>query len=311
MPLPQQYQKITTNGVKGMILAALDTGSNAWVGDIAMTVNSDQALESYAWLGNAPALREFIGGRTAKELIENGFTISNKDYESSIKFKSKDMRRDKLGMIQVRVNQLAERVLDHPAKLLTALLLTGASALCYDGQYFFDTDHAEGSSGTQANSISVDIVAPTAPTVDEFALGVMKGLQAILGFKDDAGEPMNQSASSFQVQVPVSYMAVALEAVTALLGTGGKSNTLPALKGKFSIDVVVNPRITWTDKFAIIRTDSSAKAFVLQEEDIPDVVALGEGTEYEQLNREQLFGIDWTGNVGFGFWQHACLITFT
>ncbi|MBX9456134.1 MAG: Mu-like prophage major head subunit gpT family protein [Rhizobium sp.] len=114
--LPQQYGKITTNGVRGMILAALDTGSNAWVGDIAMTVNSDQALESYAWLGNAPALREFIGGRTPKELAENGFTISNKDYEGSIKFKSKDMRRDKLGMIQVRVNQLAERVLDHPAQ---------------------------------------------------------------------------------------------------------------------------------------------------------------------------------------------------
>ena len=38
--LPQQYQKITTNGVKGMILAALDTGSNAWVGDIAMTIEA-------------------------------------------------------------------------------------------------------------------------------------------------------------------------------------------------------------------------------------------------------------------------------
>lgn len=147
--------------------------------------------------------------------------------------------------------------------------------------------------------------------MDEFALGVMKGIQQIFGFKDDAGEPMNQSAASFQVQIPVSYMGVALEAVTALLGTGGKSNTLPALKGKFTIDVVTNPRLTWTDKFAIIRTDSAAKAFVLQEEDIPDVVALGEGSEYEQLNREQLFGIDWTGNVGFGFWQHACLVTFT
>lgn len=308
--LPQQYQKITTNGVKGMILAALDTGSNAWVGDIAMTITSDQAQENYAWLGSAPALREFIGGRTPKELAENGFIISNKDYEGSIVVKSKDMRRDKLGMIQVRVNQLAERALDHPAKLLTNLLMTGASALCYDNQYFFDTDHVEGQSGPQSNSITHDIVTPTAPTVDEFAPAVMKAIQAIVGFKDDAGEPMNQSAANFQLQVPVGFMAVALEAVTALLGTGGKSNTLPALKGKFTLDVVVNPRLTWTDRFALIRTDSAAKAFILQQEDIPDVVALGEGSEYEQLNKEQLYGIDWTGNVGFGYWQHAVLVTF-
>lgn len=309
--LPQQYQKITTNGVKGMILAALDTGSNAWVNDISMHVMSDQALETYAWLGNAPGLREFVGSRTTKELAENSFTISNKDYEGSIAIKSKDMRRDKLGMIDIRVNQLAERVLDHPAKLLTTLLLAGASSLCYDGQYFFDTDHAEGSSGTQSNSISVDIATTTAPTVDEFASAVMQAIQKLFSFKDDQGEPMNQSATAFQVQIPPGFMAVALEAVTALLGTGGKSNTLPALKGKFTIDVVVNPRITWTDKFVLLRTDSAAKPFILQEEAVPAVVALGEGSEYEVLNNEQMFGVNWTGNVGFAYWQHAVLVTFT
>lgn len=313
--LPQQFQKITTKGVVGMILARLETGSASWVGDIAMRMNSTQAVEEYAWLGSAPALREFIGGRTPAELAEYSFTVTNKDYEGSITFKSKDMRRDKMGMIQVRVNQLADRAMDHPAKLLSALMIAGEATTCYDGQFFFDTDHSEGSSGTQSNDITFDISdagtggTATAPSAETMARAILAAIQQIYTFKDDRGEPMNQGASRFQVQVPVTFMSAALEAVTTLLSGGGNTAVLAALKGIFTIDVVPNPRLTWTTKFAVFRTDEAAKPFILQEEDIPDVIALGEGSEYEQLNKEQLFGVDWTGNVAYAYWQHACLVT--
>lgn len=310
--LPQQMEKLTTRGVRGLVLARLDTGPAGWIGKVAMKVSSDQAVESYAWLGNAPTMREFIGGRTPKELAELSFTISNKDYESSIRIQSKDMRRDKLGMIQVRVNQLADRANDHPAKLLSALLLNGASALCYDGQYFFDTDHSEGSSGTQSNSISVDVTTPASPSSDEMGDAIMAAIGKMYTFKDDVGEPMNQSAVAFTVMVPATLMGPALKAVSALLGSGGASATLPSLEKYFTIDVVVNPRLTWTDKFVVLRTDEAAKPFILQEESAgADVVALGDGSEYEQLNKEQLFGIDWVGNVGYGYWQFAVLVTLT
>ena len=309
--LPQQFEKITTRGVKGMILARLDTGGSAWINRVAMRMTTDQASEEYAWMGTPPALREFIGNRSPVELKELSFVITNKDYEGSITIKSKDMRRDKLGMINVRVNQLADRALDHPAKLLSTLIINGEGTVCYDGQYFFDTDHAEGESGTQSNDIGAGAASATAPTTAEMSDAIMAAIQAIVGFKDDRGEPMNQSASEFDVMVPVPYMKSAMMAVTALLGSSGGSNTIPALKDNFKVNVVVNPRLTWTTKMAVFRVDDAAKSFIVQEEDIPDVVALGEGSEYEQLNREQLFGIDWTGNVGYGYWQHACLVTFS
>lgn len=307
--LPQQFTKITTNGVKGLILARLDTGPVGWINDVAMRVTSDQATETYGWLADAPALREFIGGRTPAELAENSFQISNKDYEGSIAIKSKDMRRDKFGMIQIRANQLADRANDHPAKLLSSLIIAGESTACYDGQFFFDTDHSEGSSGAQSNDIGASATAPTNPTADEFGDAVMGAIQAILGFKDTRGEPMNQSASNFTVMVPIPFMKAGFKAVTALLGTGGVSATLPNLKQYFNVNIVPNPRLTWTTKFAVFRTDEAAKPFILQEETIPEAIALGEGSEYEQLNKEQLFGIDWTGNVGYGYWQQACLVT--
>ncbi len=313
--LPMQNSQITARGVRGLILAALDTGNNSWIDRVAMRMSSDQAIETYAWLGSSPAMREFIAGRQPAELKENSFQISNKDYETSLKVLLKDMRRDKLGMIQMRVNQLADRAMDHPAKLLSNLLVAGEATTCYDGQYFFDTDHSDGDSGTLSNSITYNSTAAsvptTAPTTDVMGEAILKSIQQMYGFKDDKGEPINQSARDFTVMVPTPFMGVALKATTAILGTGGVSATLPSLSQYFNITVVPNARLnSWTTKFVTLRTDEAAKPFILQEEGPMDVMALGEGSEYAQLNKECLFGIDWSGNVGYAWWQHACLTTF-
>lgn len=311
---PSQYQSITTRGVRGMLLQALETGAASWINDLVMRTTSDQASENYAWLGAPPAMHEFIGKRKLESLPEVSFSISNKDHEANLVIKSKDMRRDKLGMIQTRVNQLADRVNDYPATLLSTLILNGGAALAYDGQYFFDTDHSEGSSGTLSNSISVDITTTTAPTADEMAVAIMAAIQKMYGFKDNAGQPMNQNARAFTVMVPTTFMTAAFQAVTALLGANGQSAIIPSLRDKFTINVEVNPRLdaSWTTKFSVFRTDGNVKPFILQEEEGGrDVIALGDGSEYEQMNKEQIFGVDWAGNVGYGYWQGAVLVTFT
>ena len=145
-----------------------------WVDPVSMLFTSDQASETYAWLGQSPAMREWIGGREAKGFRENGITIANKKYEATLEIPLDWMRRDKTGQIQVRIDEMAQRANAHWAKLLTALIEAGEAATlgtCYDGQYFFDTDHSEGDSGTQSNDISVDITTTTAPTAAEMGNG--------------------------------------------------------------------------------------------------------------------------------------------
>lgn len=309
---PAQNDKLSTRGVKSMLLLALETGTASWVTQLAMKTESDQASETYAWMGAPPSMHEFIGKRQLNELGEVSFVISNKDHEANLVIKSKDMRRDKTGVIQIRVDQLANRVNDYPAKLLSTLILSGESALCYDGQYFFDTDHSEGQSGTLSNSISFAAATGTTPTVDEMSDAIIAAISQMYLFKDDQGEPINQEAREFVVMVPVTYMGVALKAVKVLTGASGATATIAALKDDFKISVVTNPRLTWTTKFAVFRVDGAIKPFVLQEESGGrDVVAIGDGSEYEQLNKEQIFGVDWAGNVGFGYWQGAVLVTIT
>ncbi|MCB9993116.1 MAG: Mu-like prophage major head subunit gpT family protein [Hyphomicrobiaceae bacterium] len=311
MTRPFQFQYVTDSAVTAMMLAALDTGSVGWVDSVAMRVDSDDNSETYGWLGNVPGLSEFIGGRSVNELKEYSFSVTNKDYESTLRFQRKDMRLDKSGMIETRVGQFAQRVLDHPAKLLSTLIISGESAACYDSQYFFDTDHKDRDETAQSNDIGASAASATAPTAAEMTTAIMKAVQAMYGFTDDQGEPVNQSATQFMVMVPVPFMSAALEAVTAILGTGGASALLPALKGRLDFTVQVNPRLTWTTKFAVFRTDGGVKPFILQTQYDAEPWALGPDSEHCTKTGECWYGVDWGGNVAFGDWRGACLVTLS
>ena len=291
-----------------------DPGAS-WIGGISNYFMSDQESETYKWLGMSPAMREWVGGRHAKGFKDNGITIANKHYEATVEFALRDLRRDKTGQIFARIGELAERTNSHWASALSTLILNGESTACYDGQFYFDTDHAEGKSGTQSNDISVDVSAlpvavagsTTAPGVAEMQLTVLKAVQAIAGFKDDQGEPMNETATDFVVMVPSSLHFVAMSALSTMRESSMETS---AFSG-FNISAVANARLTWTDKLAVFRTDGSVKPLIRQEEQEVDLKVKGEGSEFEFDNAAHQYGVDTWRNVGYGYWQHACLATMT
>ncbi len=290
---------------------------NSYVPAITNLFESNQESETYKWLGMAPAMREWVGGRLAKGFRENGITITNKTFEATMEVLLDEIRRDKTGQVMVRVREMAQRTNAHWAKLVSTLLIAGEAATCYDGQYFFDTDHSEGDSGTQSNDISVDITTTTAPTAAEMETGILKSIEQILGFKDDQGEPMNESARSFLVMVPVPFMSAAAAAIGSQIVVGASNNinsnrimTLGNIGG-FNVELAVNARLTWTTKFATFRTDAETKAIIRQEEEGVTVSAIAEGSELEFRENKHQYGVKAIRNVGYGYWQRACLTTFT
>jgi len=293
---------------------------NSWIGNVSMLFNSNQESETYLWLGQAPAMREWIGGRHAKGFRTNGLTIVNKHFESTLEVLVREMRLDKTGQVLVRIRELALRTNAHWAALLSKLILNGESTPCYDGQYFFDTDHAEGDSSTQSNLLSIAVSSlpiisaeqgtATAPSARSMKALILKGVQAIMGFKDDQGEPMNENASSFLVMVPTSLMDVTNAAINSAVLSGAETNDLAATNN-FSIRYAVNPRLTWTDKFAVFRTDGSVAPFIRQEETPVQLKAIAEGSELEFNEDKHRYGVDTWRNVGYGYWQKSCLVHMT
>jgi len=311
--------KLTERQIIGTFYKALaqDIGA-AWINDVSNYFTSDQASEEYAWLGMSPAMREWIGGRNAKGFRENGIEIKNKHFEATLEVLVRDLRRDKSGQVMLRIQEMARRANAHWASLLSTLIVAGEDTVCYDGEYFFDTDHAEGSSGTQDNDITVDIsVMPltktgttTAPSVEDMQWSIMKGIEAIVKFKDDQGEPMNEDANSFLVMVPPTFYHVGIQAVATPMQVAASQAALSEMKKEFSIKCVPNVRLTtWTTKFAVFRTDSNVRAFIRQEEQGVQIKAKGYGSEYEFDNDAHQYGIDSWRNVGYGYWQNACLVT--
>ena len=310
---------LSSRAIIGMFYEALEIAAQAsWVGPTSMFFDeSDQASETYKWLGMSPMLREWVGGRNAKGFRENGVTIENKTWEATLKVMVDDIRRDKTGQIRVRIAELAQRAVQHDAKLLSTLIINGESTVCFDGQYFYDTVHSEGDSGTQSNDITVDISAlpvnqhgsTTSPSPEEMELVILKGVETLLGLKDDQGEPANEGATSFSVMMPVPYMHAGLAATRNPVLTSGKTSTI--VSSDFNISSVVNPRLTWTDKLTVFRTDSPSKALIRQEEEGLSISAVAEGSELEFNNNEHHYGIKKIGNVGYGFWNKACLVQLT
>lgn len=312
---------ITSRAVIGAYYARLDAGANIpWINGVSNLFNSDQDSETYAWLGMTPAMREWVGGRNAKGFKETSVTIRNKHYEATLEVALKDVRRDKSGQIMARVNDFADRAMTHWGSLLSTLIIAGESALCYDGQYYFDTDHSEGSSGSQSNDLSIDISAlpaavhgsTTAPSAEEMQQCILQAVAAIQSFKDDQGEPMNESASEFVVVVPTSMYLTALSAVTNATLTSGAFNILPNVPG-LRISVQMNARLnaSWTAQFCVFRTDGAVKGLIRQQETEGELKAKAEGSEYEFDNDAWQFGIDSWRNVGYGYWQQGCLVTMT
>lgn len=288
----------------------------AWLPLISMKMESDQESETYKWLGQVPTMREWIGGRQAKGFFGNSYTIANKKWEATLEVLLEDWRRDKTGQVMVRIGELAQRANSHPAKLLSELIIAGEATACYDGQYFFDTDHTEGNNTTsQSNDLSIDIStlpasvsgSTTVPSVEEMSLVILQCIQAIKGFTDNENQPMNEMANSFLVMAPIPLYGIALSAVTA--GTLGSNATNVLPRAGFNISVAANARLTWTEQIAVFRTDGNVRPFIVQEEVPLTVSAIAEGSELEFTDDMHQYGVMQSMNVGYGYWQHACLAT--
>jgi phage major head subunit gpT-like protein len=315
-------QGLSSRAIIGRFFTRLAQYTGAgWIDRLSILFDSDQPSETYKWLGMVPAMREWIGGRQAKGFRDNGITIENKKFEATLELPVDWLRRDKTGQINVRIAELAQRAISHWAALLSTLIANGTGAtsgLCYDGQYFFDSDHSEGNSGTQKNLLtssevsSLDIGTATKPTATEAIDAILGVIAYMLAYKDDQGEPMNSEAKQFLVMTSPVLWAPLTKAIFGSTDAAAASNVIRELeKDGFQVALAANPRLSYTTQFTVWRTDAPAKALIRQEEEPITMAAKAEGSEYEFDNDAHQYGIKAIRNVGFGYWQYAAHATLS
>lgn len=111
---------------------------------IATLVPSTASEEKYGWLGHFPRLREWIGDRQVNNLELHDYSIKNKKFELTEGVPKDKIDDDSYGVLTPIMESIGDSAATHPDELVFALLGLGFSTNCYDGQFFFDTDHPVG-----------------------------------------------------------------------------------------------------------------------------------------------------------------------
>jgi hypothetical protein len=138
---------------------------------------------------------------------------------------------------------------------------------------------------------------------------IVAGVTQLMRIKDDAGEPLNDGAQGFLVMVPMTFLPATLAALTS----NPNNATANPLAGSdpFAVNWVANPRLSWTDKLVVFRSDGDTRPFIFQEELPVQIHALAEGSELEANENQHQYGVKAVHAAGYGFWQNACLVTLT
>lgn len=308
------YAPIGVRGIIGRFYRRME-GSLAvsWALMVSLMIDSDQETETYKFLGMVPQLREWKGGRLAKALRVDGFTLSNKTFEATLHADLEDLRRDKTGQLAIRMGELGRRAGTHWASLLTTLLEANGNG--YDGVAFFATSHSLGNSGTQKNLLTatevgaLNVSDAANPTADEWQ-DIVGGIVGwFYSFKDDQGEPINGDALEFVLMVPPLMLANAIAAVRS--GFRKSGSTPEIATNDFTITVVPNARLTNANYVYMFRTDSEMKPLIAQGEVEPMVKVLGPESEHAILHNEALFAVKAVRNVTYGEPLHAIRATLS
>jgi phage major head subunit gpT-like protein len=111
---------------------------------ITTAVPSSTAEETYGWLGQYPAMREWVGDRVIRSIAAHRYTIVNKTWELTAAVPREAVEDDQYGIYTPWMQELGYRANTKQDELIFDLLKNGNQNVCFDGQYFFDTDHPVG-----------------------------------------------------------------------------------------------------------------------------------------------------------------------
>lgn len=255
---------------------------------VATITPSITDTETYAWLGDIPGMREWIGDREIRNMSGSDYTIRNKSFELTVGVPKDAVEDDKIGLYRPSIQMLAHSAVMHPDELVFSLLAKGFDNLCYDGKPFFSDAHKVGK-GTVSNGSA----AKLSPDSYRAARAAMAGR------KNSAGRPLGLLPNL--LVVPPALEGVALDILKAEIILGS-TNTL-----RGTAEPLVVPQLAVSDTaWFLLDTTRPIRPLIYQERKKPEFVAQVDPKDPSVFNSKTfLYGVDSRGNAGYGFWQMA------
>lgn len=260
---------------------------------IAMKVPSSTSQNMYAWLSKFPRMRKWVGDKNVKSLEAFKYAIVNDDFEATVAVNRNDIEDDTLGIYAPQAQMAGESAAQLPDEIVMDLVNGAFANTCFDGQYFFDTDHQVAGASVSNKGTKALTIATLAAA--QASYGAYR--TAMRKFKDDEGRPLNCIPNVLLVPPALEDIANALMTVDRL--EDGKPNPY-----KGTATVVCDARLTSDTAWFLLDTTKAIKPFIYQERKAPVFVQQIDPQADDVFNRKEFkFGAEARAAGGYGFWQ--------
>lgn len=132
--------RMLTTGYRANFQAGLAGVTPMW-NRFATRVPSTTSEELYPWLSQIPGMRKWIGERQVRNVMANAYRIINEKWEDTVSVEGAKIADDRYGIYAPLMTMLGDAAARQPDELVFSTMLAGFSTNCFDGQFFFDTDH--------------------------------------------------------------------------------------------------------------------------------------------------------------------------
>jgi phage major head subunit gpT-like protein len=262
---------------------------------IAMKVPSSTGSNLYAWLSAFPKMRRWIGEKHIKNLQAYSYSVVNEDFEATVEVDRNHIEDDQLGIYQPQAQMAGFSAKQLPDEIVYELVNNAFTKFCYDGQYFFDTDHPV--ADTSVSNMSTKVLSVSTLAAAQASYGAAR--TAMRKFKDEDGRPINSIPTVLLVPPALEDTARALLTVDRL--EDGKPNPY-----KGTAELVVESRLTSDTAWFLLDTSKPVRPFIYQERKAPVFVQQTDAEADDVFNRRKFkFGAEARAAGGYGFWQMA------
>jgi phage major head subunit gpT-like protein len=273
---------------------------------IASKETSTTLTEAYSWFSRTPRMRRMLGEKLVKSLRAYKYELTNEKFESTLSVSRDDIEDDRLGGYGAAAQDFGLSGMQLYDDLVCGEAVNGMFAnICFDGQYFVDTDHPlEGSNGvsvTYSNKMTKQLSAASSAAADA---SIGAAIAMMEGFKDTEGTPLGGQMTNLVLMVPPALRSAAEKLAIAEFLANGDNNIY---KGKFT--VYVNRWMSSSVVWALVNAGGTFKPFILQERKAPRFVWLddagrpSDGPQSERMfmKNEYLFGNEARCVAGYSF----------
>lgn len=245
-----------------------------------MEVPSMSKSSLHAWLANQAAVREWKGPRIAKNMGTRTWEVINRKWELTYGFERDQIDDDLSGLVNGAILEARNQGFKwarHEDLLCAQTLEAGISTECYDGQFFFDTDHPVDLDGITSGTFDNDLQLALTHANFNTAYVSLKSRKNVDGSPRVLGQ--------LELQVPVALGLAADQIVNVdtltplaaigLFGTSGPSKN--PLFGKAR--VLVNPFLSDDARWYLYESDGPIRPILFQRRRALEVAEIGEGSE--------------------------------